>query len=444
MYIFKLYVHIIKRKGRSIVRINKLFSNYGICSRKDTNKLISEGRVTVDGEKCCLGQWVTEDSVIKLDGKRIEKKERIYLAFNKPKNVICTKDHDVKDNIIDYINYNTYIFPVGRLDKDSEGLILLTNDGDFSDNIINGSSHYEKEYIVRVDKKIDEDFIDNIKKGVILSHKGKTKIRRLSDKDGFIEKIENNKKIRIEDTLENLKKIVSKDEIIKTLPCSAYKISDYEFSIILKQGLNRQIRRMCAAFSYNVTFLKRIRIDNIYLDGLETGQLRKLNQNEFRGISMKNETEFIFAERGTDYFNQGLDMAFAEFFEKHNHPREMMNDKYEDNAHHIVAVFNNKVIGHARFTRVDENWAKISQVVVDENYRGMKIGFKLINKLMSEAEKLNLAYVELDARTYAVNFYMKNGFITIGEEFISKKTGYPLIKMVRKWKYDTEVTVDKL
>ncbi|WP_244833023.1 GNAT family N-acetyltransferase [Clostridium sp. BJN0001] len=149
---------------------------------------------------------------------------------------------------------------------------------------------------------------------------------------------------------------------------------------------------------------------------------------------MKDETKFIFAEKGTDYFKDGLYMAFMEFFEKYNHPREMMDDIYEENAHHIVAVFNEKVIGHARFTKVNKKWAKISQVVVDENYRGMKIGFKLINKLVSEARELNLSYVELDARTSAVNFYMKNGFITIGEEFISEKTGYPLIKMIKKWK----------
>ncbi|WP_244833024.1 pseudouridine synthase [Clostridium sp. BJN0001] len=265
------------------MRINKLFSNYGICSRKETNKLIEEGRVTVDGEKCSLGQWVTEKSVIELDKKRIKKKEGIYLAFNKPKGIICTSDHDVKNNIIDYINYNQYIFSVGRLDKDSEGLILMTNDGDFSDRIINGLSHFEKEYVVRVDKKIDDDFIENIKNGVVLSKRGKTKINRLTDKMGFVEIVDKGSKIKIEDTFENLKKIISKDEIVKTDQCKASKISDYEFRIILKQGLNRQIRRMCKKFSYNVTFLKRIRIDKIHLDGLETGKLRKLNKNEFRG-----------------------------------------------------------------------------------------------------------------------------------------------------------------
>ncbi|MBE6047559.1 MAG: pseudouridine synthase [Clostridium sp.] len=219
------------------MRINKLLSNYGICSRKETRKLIEDGRIIVNGKLCIQGQWVEETDDILLDNKKLEPKKKIYLAFNKPKGIICTRAGRVKDNIKDYLNYPDYIFPVGRLDKESQGLILLTNDGEMANSILEADNMHEKEYLVRVDKDFDNEFIENMSKGV---------------------------------------------EILNTVtrPCIVERIDERSFKIILTQGLNRQIRRMCKAFGYNVIFLKRIRILNIRVEGIEEGEWRELSQEE--------------------------------------------------------------------------------------------------------------------------------------------------------------------
>lgn len=210
------------------MRINKLLSNYGYCSRKEVSRLIEEERVYVNGELCTQGKWVEKEDFITLDGKEVKEKKKIYLAFNKPKGIVCTAAKEKEDNIIDFINYGEYIFPIGRLDKDSEGLILLTNDGDFADRIISSEYYHEKEYIVKVNKVITNEFIEKMRSGV-----------------------------------EILGKV--------TRQCIVNKLDDYTFKIILTQGLNRQIRRMSLALGYKVLELKRIRIINIELGELNLG-----------------------------------------------------------------------------------------------------------------------------------------------------------------------------
>ena len=148
------------------MRINKLFSNYGICSRKETNKLIEDKRVIVNGVLCKPGQWVEEYDEILLDGERVKPREKIYIALNKPVGITCTASEEVKDNIIDYINYGQYIFPVGRLDKESQGLIIMTNDGVLANKILESDNLHEKEYIVTVNKNFDDEFIKGMASGV--------------------------------------------------------------------------------------------------------------------------------------------------------------------------------------------------------------------------------------------------------------------------------------
>ena len=223
------------------MRINKLLSNYGICSRKEARTLIENNRIKVNGQLCIQGQWVEEEDIILLDDKVVSKKERIYIVFNKPIGVTCTAAKEVKGNIIDFINYKEYIFPVGRLDKESQGLILLTNDGDFASMILESENLHEKEYIVKVDKPFEESFIESMARGV-----------------------------KILDTV--------------TRPCIVNRISEDTFSIILTQGLNKQIRRMTRVFGYKVIFLERIRIMNINLNGLPQGEWRYLTEEELSEI----------------------------------------------------------------------------------------------------------------------------------------------------------------
>lgn len=224
------------------MRINKLLSNYGICSRKEANNIIREGRVIVNGETCTEGQWVEETDDILLDNEKLKKKERVYIILNKPVGVTCTAAKDVKDNIVSYVNYIDYIFPVGRLDKDSQGLILLTNDGELANLILESENLHEKEYIVTVDKNFDDEFVKGMERGVEI-HKG-----------------------------------------VITRPCKLKKINENTFSIIITQGLNRQIRRMSKAFGYNVIKLERVRILSIYLGDLPYGSWRILKRDELEKL----------------------------------------------------------------------------------------------------------------------------------------------------------------
>lgn len=219
------------------MRINKLLSNYGYCSRKETNRLIEDNRVIVNGKPCTLGQWVEETDEILLDQQPVKMNEKIYLAFNKPTGITCTLERTVSDNIIDFIDFDKYIFPVGRLDKASEGLILMTNDGDLANKILESDNDHEKEYLVTVDKPFDEAFLKGMSEGVEICG-------------------------------------------VLTRHCKLNKISELAFNIILTQGLNRQIRRMTKAFGYTVVKLQRIRILNIPLDGIEPGTWRTLTASE--------------------------------------------------------------------------------------------------------------------------------------------------------------------
>ena len=223
------------------MRINKLLSNYGYCSRKETNKLIQDKRVIVNGELAIEGQWVEESDTILLDNVRVKPKDKVYVAFNKPVGIVCTAAKQTENNIIDYVDYPEYIFPIGRLDKPSQGLILLTNDGDLADKILSSENYHEKEYIVEVDKDIDDEFILNMSNG-----------------------------IKIGDRI--------------TRKCKVKALGEKKFSIILTEGMNRQIRKMCKSLGYEVTFLKRIRIMNILIDGIEEGKWRNLSIKEINTL----------------------------------------------------------------------------------------------------------------------------------------------------------------
>ena len=224
------------------MRINKLFSNLGICSRRETNRLIEEKRVVVNGVLCEPGQWVEEEDEIFLDGQKVKSKDKVYIVLNKPVGITCTTEHKVRGNIVDFVNHEKRIFPVGRLDKDSEGLIILTNDGDIVNKILRAGNNHEKEYIVKVDKPINDEFVKKMRNGV---------------------------------------KILGQ----VTKKCYVKKEGPNTFRIILTQGLNRQIRRMCEVLGYNVTKLKRIRIMNINLGELKKGQWRDLTVRELKGLN---------------------------------------------------------------------------------------------------------------------------------------------------------------
>ena len=221
------------------MRINKYLSRIGICSRREADKLVDSGRIKVNDEIAVLGTQIKEGDKISIDNKLIKpkKKKTILIAFNKPKGVVCTTNRMIeKNNIIDYINFPERIFPIGRLDKLSEGLILLTNDGSVVNKILRSRNNKEKEYLVEVDKKITMDFIRQMSNGVPILN------------------------------------TVTKN-------CKLVKVSTTTFKIILTQGLNRQIRRMCEFLGYKVWSLKRTRIMNIKLD-VETGKWRHLSSNE--------------------------------------------------------------------------------------------------------------------------------------------------------------------
>jgi len=225
-------------------RINKYLSEAGYCSRRAADKLIEDGRVTINGEVPLMGTKIVEGDVVKVDGKSVVKKDEkaVYLVLNKPRGIVCTTDTRVeKDNIIDFLNYPKRIFPIGRLDKASEGLILLTNDGDIVNKILRARNNHEKEYIVQVNKPIDNDFVKKMSQGV-----------------------------PILDTV--------------TRPCKVEQLSRVRFKIILTQGLNRQIRRMCEYLGYHVQQLKRVRIMNIHLD-LPNGKYREMTKEEFRELN---------------------------------------------------------------------------------------------------------------------------------------------------------------
>ncbi len=223
-------------------RLNKYISESGFCSRREADRLIQEGKVLINGITAELGTQVKEKDVVSVDGKIVSnQQEFVYLAFNKPPGIICTTETNVRDNIIDYINYAKRIFPIGRLDRASEGLIFMTNDGDIVNKILRAGNNHEKEYIVTVDKPITAKFITEMSNG-----------------------------IPILDTV--------------TRNCFVEKTDKHEFRIILTQGMNRQIRRMCEYLDYRVQRLIRVRIMNITLENIDHGRYREITKGEMKTI----------------------------------------------------------------------------------------------------------------------------------------------------------------
>ena len=226
------------------VRVNKYLSEAGVCSRRGADRLIEEGRVSVNGTLAFLGSVVKNSDEVRVDGNLVKPViKKVLIAFNKPRGIVCTTaDPKSKDvNIIEYINYSERIFPVGRLDKDSEGLILLSNDGDLSNKIMKARNFHEKEYEVEVDRPFDDEFLKKMSEGV-----------------------------PILDTI--------------TRKCTLKRTGKTSFNIILTQGLNRQIRRMCEYFGYKVLKLKRIRIMNIKLGNLKSGTYRNITDKEYEEL----------------------------------------------------------------------------------------------------------------------------------------------------------------
>ena len=232
------------------MRINKYIASTGLCSRRKAEEFIEKGVVTINGEVAVLSSTVENEDEVRLNGKIIKAKEDfVVLLFNKPKDVTSTTDKKDKDNIIDYINYPERIFPIGRLDKDSTGLILLTNNGDLVNECLRVENGHEKEYVVSVDKNITHDFLNKMSKGVTIYNP-------VTDRN------------------------------VVTLPCDIRKTGKNRFNIILKQGYNRQIRRMCAALGYHVVSLNRIRFMHLQLD-VEPGKYRLLTPAEIEKLVRK-------------------------------------------------------------------------------------------------------------------------------------------------------------
>lgn len=226
------------------VRINKYLSEAGVCSRREADRQIERGNVTVNGRTAVMGDKVGPGDVVMYGKKRVSmEEEAVILAVNKPAGIVCTSEKREKDNIVDYVNYPKRVYPIGRLDKNSHGLILMTNQGEIANQIMRSRNFHEKEYIVKVNRDVTEEFLLHLSQGVYL-----------------------------------------KELETETRPCKAEKVGKRTFRIILTQGLNRQIRRMCEAFQYRVVDLKRVRILNIRLGDLKEGTYRKLTSQEWKEL----------------------------------------------------------------------------------------------------------------------------------------------------------------
>ena len=224
-------------------RLNKFIADSGYCSRREADRLIQEGRVRLDGRVGALGDRVQPGMAVTVDGKPLSGEgEKVYLLLNKPRGIVCTADPREPMNVVDYLGYPRRVFPVGRLDKDSEGLLLLTSDGEIVNRVLRAAGGHEKEYEVQIDRPVTPEFVRRMSEGV-----------------------------PILDTV--------------TLPCRVRRTGERSFNIILVQGLNRQIRRMCEALGANVTHLRRIRIMNLRLGRLQPGQWRELNKEELQRLT---------------------------------------------------------------------------------------------------------------------------------------------------------------
>lgn len=234
------------------VRLNKFLSEMGVCSRREADRFIEQGKVTVDGKIAVMGMKI-ENQQVCCNGVIVKRQDgrpkTVWLAVNKPQGIVCTtSDHDRAPNIVEMVSYPQRIYPVGRLDKDSEGLILMTNQGELVNKMMRAGNYHQKEYLVTVDRPINQSFIEKMGKGV------------------FLKELE-----------------------IMSLPCQIEKLSQKQFKIILTQGLNRQIRRMCQEFGYQVVQLKRVRIMNIMLGDLKAGSYRELSSLEYKELQKQLE-----------------------------------------------------------------------------------------------------------------------------------------------------------
>lgn len=266
--------------NQTSININKFISSTGICSRREAEKLIVNNRVTINNKTAALGNRVFENDVVKIDGKPLKQKPKtIYIALNKPVGIVSTTDSKEKNNIINHINYPQRLFPIGRLDKPSEGLIFLTNDGDIVNKILRAGNNHEKEYIVHVNKKITDKFLKNMSNGVPIL--------------GTI-----------------------------TKKCKVERIKNTVFKIILVQGLNRQIRRMCSHLGYDVTKLKRVRIMNVNLGNLKYGAWRELTDDELKEIN-----KMILSSSKTE------EASVLNHPKKSNKPKYSNKFKNKDNSH---------------------------------------------------------------------------------------------------------------
>jgi len=242
-----------------LIRINKFISSTGFCSRREADKLVEMGRVVLNGKTAVLGDKASDEDEVRIDGKPlVVKKAGVYIAFNKPVGITCTTESHIAGNIIHFINHPERIFPIGRLDKPSEGLIFLTSDGDIVNKILRAGNNHEKEYVVTVDKPVTADFIRKMSEGIPILD-------------------------------------------VVTKKCFVKKESNYVFTIILTQGLNRQIRRMCEYLGYHVTRLKRVRIMNVSLKGIDVGKWRNLTTEEMQFINAAVESS-VKTEEGS-YLN---------------------------------------------------------------------------------------------------------------------------------------------
>ena len=230
------------------MRLNKFIADSGHCSRREADRLIAAGKVSINGERARIGAELAQGDSVLVDGQKLAargtaagKRRHVYIALNKPVGITCTTEESVAGNIVDFVGHQQRIFPIGRLDKDSEGLILLTSNGDIVNEILRAENRHQKEYLVAVNKPVSDEFLHGMSRGVRIH--GET-----------------------------------------TLPCRTARIARFGFRIVLEQGLNRQIRLMAAAFDYRVTQLRRVRIDNIKLGGLKPGQWRNLSDAELAGL----------------------------------------------------------------------------------------------------------------------------------------------------------------
>jgi len=232
-----------RRSADSAMRLNKYISETGICSRREADKRIAEGRVTINGRRGELGSQVNEGDEVRVDNRAlgVRKQQHVYICLNKPVGITCTTERHISGNIIDFVGHDERIFPVGRLDKPSEGLIILTSNGDIVNRILRSENNHEKEYIVTVDKPVTDKFLNGMAGGVEILG-------------------------------------------VRTKPCKIRRVDKFTFCIILTQGLNRQIRRMCEVFGYEVKRLQRIRIMNVKLGKLKIGHWRNLTEKELEGL----------------------------------------------------------------------------------------------------------------------------------------------------------------